>query len=571
MRKYINVVLLLVMALIVSSCGSGATSGDPLGLDTIKVSASPTTVNAGQGSVITATVKHVNGAPATGRSVSFEIPVNNTGGTLLVLNRELNSNGEATALYTAGATSPTSALQDTIRARIDNDASDAVVITRTAGPSPLISLLTSSQTTLNAGQHSIITARVTDSAGSPVSGQTVTFSVLAPAGSGAPTLSAASSVTDGLGNAITIYTPGVGSPTSAVEDVIQAGLSNGSTRPVTIARSGTAVAPAVAAAMLSTLTSSQTTLNAAQHSIITARVTDSAGISVSGQTVTFSILAPAGSGAPTLSAASSVTDGLGNAITIYTPGVGSPTSAVEDVIQAGLSNGSTRAVTITRSATAVAPAVAATLSTLTSSQTTLSAGQNSIITAAVTDSAGSPVSGQTVTFTIPIAASGVPTLSAASSVTDGRGIAVTVYTPGVVSPTSTVEDVIQAGLSNGSTRAVAITRSGGAVTTTSISAMAASNTSVTASQSSIITVKVTNSAGNPVSGETVTFTIPVAGSGAPTLSTGIGVGVLTDSLGNAITIYTPGTLLPASTVDDAILATLTSSGSSKAVIVTRTP
>jgi len=349
MRKYINVVLLLVMALIVSSCGSGATSGDPLGLDTIKVSASPTTVNAGQGSVITATVKHVNGAPATGRSVSFEIPVNNTGGTLLVLNRELNSNGEATALYTAGATSPTSALQDTIRARIDNDASDAVVITRTTGPSPLISLLTSSQTTLNAGQHSIITARVTDSAGSPVSGQTVTFSVLAPAGSGAPTLSAASSVTDGLGNAITIYTPGVGSPTSAVEDVIQAGLSNGSTR------------------------------------------------------------------------------------------------------------------------------------------------------------------------------------------------------------------------------AVAITRSGGAVTTTSISAMAASNTSVTASQSSIITVKVTNSAGNPVSGETVTFTIPVAGSGAPTLSTGIGVGVLTDSLGNAITIYTPGTLLPASTVDDAILATLTSSGSSKAVIVTRTP
>ena len=459
MRKYINVVLLLVMALIVSSCGSGATSGDPLGLDTIKVSASPTTVNAGQGSVITATVKHVNGAPATGRSVSFEIPVNNTGGTLLVLNRELNSNGEATALYTAGATSPTSALQDTIRARIDNDASDAVVITRTAGPSPLISLLTSSQTTLNAGQHSIITARVTDSAGSPVSGQTVTFSVLAPAGSGAPTLSAASSVTDGLGNAITIYTPGVGSPTSAVEDVIQAGLSNGSTR----------------------------------------------------------------------------------------------------------------AVTITRSATAVAPAVAATLSTLTSSQTTLSAGQNSIITAAVTDSAGSPVSGQTVTFTIPIAASGVPTLSAASSVTDGRGIAVTVYTPGVVSPTSTVEDVIQAGLSNGSMRAVAITRSGGAVTTTSISAMAASNTSVTASQSSIITVKVTNSAGNPVSGETVTFTIPVAGSGAPTLSTGIGVGVLTDSLGNAITIYTPGTLSPASTVDDAILATLTSSGSSKAVIVTRTP
>jgi len=675
MRNYFKVFSLLIMVLALSACGSGATSGDPLGTDSISnLAASPTSVGAGESSVITAKVIHADGKAAIGRTVSFSLATNNSVGTITVTDDGKNS-GIATAIYTAGNGSPASSVQDTIQASISNGASNAVVIVRAAVPgggvvggqialfsaskqtvsagqssiltanvtdgagAPLsgvtvafsiptknsglptlsvasavtdgkgnavtiyspgtaapttsvddvvqasltnsatlattitrsgnaaalanvVSTISASQTTLSTGQNSIITATVSDTAGNPVSGQTVTF-ILPIKGSGTPTLSAATATTDGRGNAITIYSPGTASATTSVEDMVQATITSGSTRTVSITRSGTSVAPTIIA-MLSTLSASQTTLTAGQNSIITANVTDSAGNPVSSQTVTFSMV-KSGSGTPTLSALTATTDGRGNAITIYSPDTASATISVEDIVQASLTNGSTRAVSITRSGTAVASSTAALISTLTASTTTLTAGQNSIISATVTDSTGNPISGQTVSFTVTIKGSGAPTLSTASASTDARGIAITIYTPGVTSPTSNVDDMVQASLTNGSSRAVSITRSGGNVTTTYMLPLAISKTTVTASQSSIVTATVNNSAGKPVSGETVNFLISIKGSGAPTLSA---ASVVTDTNGNAVTIYTPGVGSPTATVEDAIQATLTN-GSGQAIIVTR--
>jgi adhesin/invasin len=342
-------------------------------------------------------------------------------------------------------------------------------------------------------------------------------------------------------------------------DTVQATLSNGSTRAINVTRSGSALT----ATAISTIAASQTTLTANQSSIITVNVVDGSGNPVSGETVTFT-LPIKNSGVPVLSSSSSTTDGRGNAITIYTPGIASPTSSVEDILQASLTNGSTRALTLTRSGTAVAAGVTA-ISTIVASQTTLTANQSSIITVNVVDGSGNPVSGETVTFDLPVKKSGTPTLSSASGATDGRGNVITIYNPGNASPTSSVEDVIQASLANGSTRAITITRSGTASAVTSISTFSASQTQLTASQNSIITAVVTDSSGNPVSGETVTFTIPIKPSGAPTLTVASGA---TDGEGMISTVYTPGTASLSSTVEDIVQASI-SNGSTRVLIMTR--
>ncbi len=138
MHNYINSVLLLIMALGISSCGGGgATSGDPLGTDTITISASVTSLKAGENSIIKATVKKASGTLVTGRSVSFFFRVNNSGGTISVVNDETQGNGEAIANYTAGANSPANSVQDTIQVSLSNDSTDNVVITRVAGVIPV--------------------------------------------------------------------------------------------------------------------------------------------------------------------------------------------------------------------------------------------------------------------------------------------------------------------------------------------------------------------------------------------------------------------------------------------------
>ena len=537
MCKSVKLYFVCLMALILSGCGAGATSSDPLGTDSIAASASVTSLGTGQSSLITATVTNVTGNPVTGRSVSFAFRTNNSGGTLSVLNNETKGNGQAMVSYTAGANSPASSVEDTIQVSISNGSSAAVIITRTAGSgggaTSQISLLTASKPTLSASQNSIITAKVTDASGNPVNGETITFTIPIK-NSGVPVLSAASAVTDGGGNAITIYTPGTTSPTSSVEDAIQASLSNGSTQAVIITRSGSASATA---SSIAALNASQTSVTGSQSAIITANVTDSTGKAISGETVTFTIPVK-NSGIPTLSAASSVTDSQGNAITIYSPGIASPTSSVTDAIQASLSNGSTRALMITRTGTSVTTGPI--ISQLSATPAMIGSGHTSIIIAVVSKTAGNPVSGETVTFTMPVKNTGSPSLTSLTGTTDNDGKVVTVYSPGTASPTDSVDDAVQATITNGSSRAVLITRTAVTATSNTISISSSFfNDTVNAGSSAIITAQVKNASGNPVSGITVTFAIPAAtaGSGAPFLSD---LNKVTGGDGKAVTIYTAG-------------------------------
>jgi len=92
----------------------------------------------------------------------------------------------------------------------------------------------------------------------------------------------------------------------------------------------------------------------------------------------------------------------------------------------------------------------------------------------------------------------------------------------------------------------------------------ASSTSLTAGQSSILTVKVVDSEDAPVSGETVDFTITDNKSGATltTLDGGI-----TDAEGNVVAVYKAGTTNPMIDVEDIIQAS--TSDSNQVVIIMR--
>lgn len=330
MRKHMRMFLLLIAALVLSACGGGETSGDPLGTDSITVKAEPATVGAGQESVITATVARFNENPAIERSVTFTFRTNNSGGTLRAVNNRVDGQNQARAVYTAGWNAPGAEISDTIQASLPNGAGAVVVITRAGNG---IAEMKAEPAELEANQSSVVTVFVSDSSDKPISGATVFFSIPV-ANSGSPALTAYSAVTDGLGKATTVYAPGNASPDQTVSDTVEARLANGSSRSVVITRKGSGTGSGYSI----TVNADPLTLTSKNgNSIVTAKVTTSdAATAIGGVTVTFSV--SGGGAVGTVSPATAITDGSGNATTVFTGNSGAAagsTNAVKASIAIG--------------------------------------------------------------------------------------------------------------------------------------------------------------------------------------------------------------------------------------------
>jgi adhesin/invasin len=395
----------------------------------------------------------------------------------------------------------------------------------------------------------------------PVIGERVYFSLLTANGG---TLSVVNDRTGGGGVATAIYTAG----NNMTSDTVRVRTDVGATASITIAKTG-----GILGARVSSLSASPPTVAADQTTVVTAKVTDGNSNPVQGETVTFTLPVNK-SGASFVNAAgvhvSSVsinTDASGNAAAIYQAGSMSSGTAVQDTVQAVLTNGSSNAVVITRSAgTDLSVSVAA-------EPTSVNARQTSIITATVT---GGGRSGAAVTFTIPVNSSGASFIdaggSSVSSITltaSGSGIATAIYRAGSASLDTTVQDTVQAALTNGANGAVILTRTATAPTPTTYAvSIGVPSTPVTAGQVSVITATVTSGTtappATPVAGITVTFTLPVNNSGA-TLSASSAV---TDGNGKAVVTYTAGSANPTLTVYDTVLAVVDSVSST--AVITRT-
>ena len=299
---------------------------------------SSTSVAAGQTSIITAMVTDGNGNPIMGETVTFTLPVNESGASFVsasgagarTIQATTDIVGEASVIYYAGSASATIDLYDTVRATLANGSMKSVVITRSAATPPTTTPTTPTTTlsiavaaspaSVTAGQVSVITATLT---GDDKVGVTVTFT-LPVTGSGAPTLSAATATTDGSGKAVVIYQPGTTNPTLTVQDTVQAAVGT-ATSAVAITRTGSA-----ASAYSITVTASPTTLALDNsNSVITANVKNNAGTVVSGVTVTFTVTGGGTVPAP----GTATTDGNGNAVTVFTGG-GAPATGETDVVTA---------------------------------------------------------------------------------------------------------------------------------------------------------------------------------------------------------------------------------------------
>ena len=529
-----RLMLLLIFSLTALSCGGGDEFSQYSSLVVSLEADSTTNVEPGQIVTITATVTN-DGKPAWGQKVSFTVLTPN-GGSLSPFERETDSNGKAQTLYTASSNSI-----DIIQAKLSNDAVATVTITKTG--SARISSLAASSTAVVAGETSIITAKVTTDGINPRSGVAVTFTLpVNTSGAGfvnssGVSVSTVSVVTDGSGNAATIYRAGGASPAIDVFDTIQAALANGSINSIVIIRKSETI-PSGAAVSLS---ASPTTVQGGQTSVITATVTGGVG---SGENELVVLTIPVNnSGASFLSATgagvSTVTirTGIGGtASAIYRAGTNNSGADVQDTVMAVLSNGALSAVTIARSSETIPSGAVVSLS---ASPTTVNGGQTSVITATVT---GGTSSGENefVVLTIPLNNSGASFINATgasvSTVTIRTGIGGTasaIYRAGTNSSGAAIQDTVMAVLSNGALSAVPITVNAGA---TRYALTVTANPSTLSSQTgvSLITANIRDNNGVGYVGASVTFTVTGTGAGGATVTSP----VTTDGNGNAVSTYT---------------------------------
>ncbi len=490
----------------------------------VSLAASPTSLEAGQTSIITATVTDGSGAPILGRAVTFAFSANNSGAALATLNGTTDVSGRAIAVYTAGTANPTANVWDTVQASVTGSV-DAIPINRTATGGGVQISLAGAPTSLSAGQNSIITATVTDSAGSPMQGQPVTFAFSAN-NSGA-TLVTLGGTTDVSGRAVAVYTAGSITPAAEVQDTVRASVT-GSVGVVVITRTAT-----TGGGLNLSLASSVTSLAAGQSAVITATVTDGASVPVSGQTVTFAFSPNGNNSGATLVTLSGTTDASGRAVAQYTAGANSPTTSVNDTVLASVT-GSAAAVVITRTVGAAAGFQIA----VTATPASLVAGSTSIIAATVSNADGTAAAGQTVTLAISTNNSGAALTLLNGGRTDAGGKALALYTAGALLPGQSVQDIVTAALT-GAVAAAVITRQATVVAGNRISALTAipSTLSVVTGGTSTITVTVTGSDNvTPIPNVAVTFSI-IQGRGSEAVTPTDPAG-MTGNNGRATAIFT---------------------------------
>jgi len=534
---------------------AGSTQPTPTGYN-MTLTADVTTLAARQNSIVTATITDGSGNPVSGQAVTFTLLIDNSTAILTTVGGTTDASGKALAVYTAGATSPTTSVQDTIRASVTGS-TGAVIMTRTAStavpPVGYRMTLTADVTSLAAGKNAIVTATVTDSSGNPASGQTVTFAFNpTPAPSGGSLTTLISGVTDASGKAVVVYTAGATNPTTSVEDTIQASVTGYTSGAIVMTRTASTAVPPAGYRL--TVTATPVSLAANAMSVIVAKVINNAdGSDASGVAVTFAKLID-NSGATLTTVGSGITDASGTAIATYTAGSSTPSLSIQDVVTASVT-GSSGAAIITRLPTlGTGNRIISFTETPETLPATPASGVVIMKVKVTTDNLTSPVVGVTVTFTF--LAGGTGTLSSSTATTDTNGEAYVIFTRPATGSGETVVRAQIPGTINGGDAARIVywtDVSGG----TSLRLDLSSGTYFMQLPGNKLTITgtVTDGGGNPVNGATVNFNFTTNNSGASLVTLAGGV---TGSDGKAFATYTAGSTDSTTTVQDIIIGTASS-------------
>lgn len=502
--------------------------------DTISINAAPAELAPSGTTTLTVSVIDSNGNPvadgqsitftssaADGRFAGFATVTRTTTGGLIVID------------YTAGVSTGTK----TITATAANAKTATKSLTITAAPSSVAKLTLSTPTAslpADGVSQATISALVQDASNNPVVGVTVAF---ANAGG---TLSASSAITNASGIATVVLTAGSSVLTSRTTASI-----NGYSANADIAFTAGAVAALG-------INAAPNQVKPGGTSAITVSAVDSSGNPVPNAPISLTFSAR-GSGAAALNATVGTTNAQGLVVVTYTAGATTGT----DKISASSGSISTGTLASPDASIAVSPTYAVVGSVSTSAaNASIPVGDESLLTpvtpgstlvrATVLDTAGQPIVGYSVSFTTTAGTlndngSAVSTMTAT---TDANGIASVPLTAGKTRMTAQVS-----ASAGGFTNATSVSFTAAAAATVSLSA---APTTVRPSGSSNIYALVTDVLGNPVVGETVTFSIPTRNSGLPGFNT---VTAVTNQNGLASVVYMAG----ASTGTDQVNA-ITSNG-----------
>lgn len=478
----------------------------------VSLNANPSTVAPRGVSTIQATLLDANSNPVVGRTVTFDLPTNNSSASLSAPSAITGVDGVATLTYTGGWLLIASSATDTVRATPDVGpvVTTPLVVTSTGMVLQSITV-TADKTSLtaNGADSTTLTAKVIDKDGNPAPGVSVAFAPLNGSVSATPV------VTDGNGVATTTLT----SDTAAGTEIVTVTASGLSTT-----TSLTYVPGAVATV---TLAAAPTTVKPGGTTTLTATVKDGNGNPVVGQTVTFAASTnntDGTFGTPTL------TNAAGEATVVYTAGLDLQAASETDNLTATASTITSAVQNIVVDSNAVVVGSV----TLSAANSSLLANQaeTTVMTATVKQVNGSPAAGIQVFFTVNDNTLGTVTPGATDApayvITDSSGIAQAVFKTKALAGNAVVTATAK-----GVAKTTNITLIAGTPTK---AVVAAAPSAVRPGGAATLTATVTDTNGNAVAGEVVTFLFSQNDSGAVMTT----VTAVTGTDGVATVPYTAG-------------------------------
>jgi len=479
-----------------------ATATIPIPSSTVlSISALPTHITRYDTATLTAVLTDGSGNPVVGAVVAFDLPAT-PGGTTVDAGATTDATGTATVTIRPGGTTGTITARATVgilsqQANVTLELPPVVTLTVSGAPSPIDRYGTAT-----------VSAVAVDGQGNEIVGKTIQFTLVSkPSGT---TLDATSATTDTSGTATVTLTPGTAVGTAQVEASVDGQSGTGSVE---------LILPNVTAL---TVTALPTSMAPDSTSTLTAVVQDSHGNAVLGKTVDFSL----GSASPVDASidASGVTNFAGSTTATIRSGSTAGTITAKASV-----DGQQASADVT-----VAVATAASLSVaIQPAEITLHS--QAVITALILDTAGQPIAGKTIDFSLdPSSPTGASV--DASAVTDATGATSATITPGTA--VGTIKAIASVdGLTDSGTVSVILASSG------SIAFVSASPTliGVTGSglpETSTVTFEVRDQAGELVAdGTTVTFELVGPGGGESLLET-----TATTVAGQAPAVVTSGTV-----------------------------
>jgi hypothetical protein len=519
-----------------AACDMGAFEFVP---NKVSLTANPSTLPASgtSTSTITATVTSA-GAPVAGDTVNFSLF--GTCGTLTLASGTTNAAGVVSATYVS---SPTVGFCAMTATEVAKGARASVTIIQTANPPPppFTTVVTASPPVIAADgvSTSAVTVAVRSALGFAVAGDPVMVTI---SGASCGSLNPSMLVTNAIGQATATYRAAIVAGPCTITATEADSASSGSTVVSQFTPPNNVFVSAVPASVPANGTSTAT---------VTATVSNTTGVFVSGDSVSFAIAANPPGACGTLSQLTTTTNAAGQAATTY---ISSITAGFCTITAREGNTGGQGTVTITQTVSGGPGVISVTASP---SSVPADAFTTSTVTATVTTATGIPVSGDTVRFTSSGIACG--SLTPGTATTGSTGNATTTYIASTTTGPCTVTATEgNSGLSNSTT----ITQTA----PPNVVAVAPGAATVAASGSSTqtFTATVTNFGGFVVAGDSVTFTISGRPGGAcGTMNPSAGT---TNSSGQVTSVYISSTTSGFCTVT----ATEANTGGSGSAIVDQT-